>query len=82
MTQSRRIGGHPRRINLSGGPVPGIGGLSLVALATLVALVTPQLWWAAVWLVVAGIVVGLALLWVRRRAGLHSERRYRSRQLT
>ena len=54
------------RINLSGGPVPGIGGLSIVALVFHVALVSPQLLWLPVLGVAAGSLVGVALF-VRRR---------------
>lgn len=54
------------RINLSGGPVPGIGGLSIVALVFHVALVSPQLLWLPVFCLTAGSLVGVAL-YVRRR---------------
>lgn len=50
------------RINLSGGPVPGIGGLSIVALVFHVALVSPQLLWLPVLGVAAGSVAGVALI--------------------
>ena len=43
------------RINLSGGPVPGIGGLSIVALVFHVALVSPQLLWLPVFGLIAGV---------------------------
>ena len=54
------------RINLSGGPVPGIGGLSIVALVFHVALVSPQLLWLPVFGLTAGSLVAVALV-VRRR---------------
>ena len=54
------------RINLSGGPVPGIGGLSIVALVFHVALVSPQLLWLPVFALAAGSVAGAALI-VRRK---------------
>lgn len=54
------------RINLSGGPVPGIGGLSIVALVFHVALVSPQLLWLPVLGLIAGSLVAVAL-YVRRR---------------
>ena len=72
---------HTRRANLSGGPVPGIGGLSLVALAIIVTLVSPQIWWLAGAWVVAGCLVGLALVLVRRRDGLQVPADRRSRRL-
>lgn len=54
------------RINLSGAPVAGIGGLSIVALVFHVALVSPQLLWLPVFGLTAGSLVGVAL-YVRRR---------------
>ena len=54
------------RINLSGGPVPGIGGLSIVALVFHVALVSPQLLWLPVFGLTAGSLAAAALV-VRRR---------------
>ena len=65
---------HQQPINLSGGPVPGIGGLSLVALATLVAVVSPQLWQVGVVLPIAGGLLGVTRIMVRRRTGLSSAR--------
>ena len=70
---------HPRTINLSGGPVPGIGGLSLVALGALMTIVSPQLWWLAGAGVVAGCLIGLALVLARRRDGLWVPGERRSR---
>ena len=56
------------RINLSGGPVPGIGGLSVLALVFHVALVSPQLLWLPVFGVTAGSLVAVALVARRRPA--------------
>ena len=55
------------RINLSGGPVPGIGGLSIVALVFHVALVSPQLLWLPVFGLAAGSLVGVAFFVTGRR---------------
>jgi hypothetical protein len=49
------------RINLSGGPVPGVGGLSIVALVFHVAWVSPQLLWLPVFGLAAGSLVAVAL---------------------
>lgn len=54
------------RINLGGGPVPGIGGLGIVALVFHVALVSPQFLWLPVFGLTAGSLVAVALV-VRRR---------------
>ena len=59
-----------KTINLSGGPVPGVGGLSVVALASLLTLVSPQVWWLAVCCTLVGLVFGVALAILRRREGL------------
>ena len=69
-----QLRGHSVRINLSGGPVPGVGGLSLIALGTLVALVSPQLWWVAVAVVLAGCLLGFGFVLAHRREGLHSRK--------
>ena len=55
------------RINLSGGPVPGIGGLGIVALVFHVALVSPQLLWLPVFGLTAGSLIGVALVVTGRR---------------
>ena len=62
--------GPAKSINLSGGPVPGVGGLSVVALAALVTLLSPQIWWVAVCCALVGLVLGVALAILRRREGL------------
>ena len=69
----RRVGPSRRpakSINLSGGPVPGVGGLSVVALAALLTVVSPQIWWLAVCCALVGVVLGVALAILRRREGL------------
>ena len=55
------------RIDLSGGPVPGIGGLTVVALVFQTAVVSPQLLWLPVVGLAAGSLVGVALVVRRRR---------------
>jgi len=50
------------RINLSGGPVPGIGGLTVLALVFHVALVSPQLLWLPVFGLTAGSLMAVALV--------------------
>jgi hypothetical protein len=56
-----------RPINLTASPVPGIGGLGLVALGVLVAVVDPKAVWIFIPAVVGGVAFGVALLLVRRR---------------
>lgn len=64
------------RINLSGGPVPGIGGLSIVALVFHVALVSPQLLWLPVFGLVAGALVAVALVVRHRRRPYETTSRF------
>ena len=56
-----------RPINLSASPVTHAGGLGVVILATLVAVVRPQAWWLFVPAVVGGIIIAVAIGFVRRR---------------
>jgi hypothetical protein len=66
-------GTHPwtgtRAINLTASPLPGVGGLSLVIFATLMTVVSPQVWWLVLLTILAGVVLGLALVLLRRRTG-------------
>lgn len=57
----------PPRINLSGGPVRGVGGLTTLGLVFLVTWVNPQFLWLPVLGVVAGSLVSVALIARRRR---------------
>jgi hypothetical protein len=59
-----------RTINLTASPLPGVGGLSLIVLGTLVTIVSPQVWWLVLLTIVAGVVLGLALVLLRRSTGL------------
>jgi hypothetical protein len=59
-----------RTVNLTGSPLPGVGGLSLIILGTLMTIVSPQVWWLVLLTILAGIVLGLGLVLLRRRTGL------------
>ncbi|RPJ69216.1 MAG: hypothetical protein EHM24_19240 [Acidobacteria bacterium] len=57
-------------VPLTGTGLPGIGGLGVVALALLVTLLAPVLWFALVASMLAGIALGVVIIaWHRRRAG-------------
>ncbi len=60
----------PRQVNLTASPLPGIGGLGLVALGIVIALARPQVWWMFVPAIVGGAALGLTLALVRRGAVL------------
>ena len=55
-----------RTISLSASPVQGIGGVGLVALAVLVSIVRPGAWWLLLAGLAGGILLGGALLMLRR----------------
>ncbi len=67
---------HPGRlarrgpINLSASPIPDIGGLGLVTLGFLVAVVRPEVVWLALPTIAAGVLLGIVLVLIRRRSGL------------
>lgn len=68
LERSRRLNLRLGPVNLSASPVPGVGGLGLVALALLVSVVTPGAW---AWLLaapLAGAAVGLAVIVFRRKS--------------
>jgi hypothetical protein len=58
---------HVRTVNLTASPIYGIGGLGLVALATLVSIMSPASWLVAVAIVLTGLVLGGALAYARGR---------------
>ena len=64
----------PRHVNLTASPLPGIGGLGLVALGGLVTLVRPGMWWMFVPAVGGGVALGVALVLLRRHAILSQPR--------
>ncbi|HJR58670.1 MAG TPA: hypothetical protein VJ813_04710 [Vicinamibacterales bacterium] len=49
-----------RTVNLTASPLPGIGGLGLLALAGLVTVVSPASWWIVVLPILGGIALGVA----------------------
>jgi hypothetical protein len=62
-----------RTVNLTGSPLPGVGGLSLIILMSLMTIMSPQVWWLVLLTILAGVVLGLALVLLRRRTGLRAE---------
>jgi len=60
-----------RRINLTASPLPGVGGLGLVALGVLVALVRPDAWWIFLPAVLGGVLLGVAMVILRWNRPLH-----------
>jgi hypothetical protein len=62
MERTRQWNRRFRNINLSASPVPGVGGLGLLALCVLVTLVMPGAWWGLLGSTVAGVALGFALI--------------------
>ena len=56
------VGRHLNVGRLSGGPVPGVGGLTTLALVFHVAVVSPQFLWLPVASLVAGSLLSIALI--------------------
>ena len=58
----------PRTINLAATPRGApMGGLGLIAMVVLVAVVWPQAWWYLVFAVLGGVVLGICMIAVSRR---------------
>ncbi len=60
--RSRRTSLRFRPINLTGSPVPGVGGLTLVVLSILLTVVVPGVWWVYLASIAAGIILGVAMI--------------------
>jgi hypothetical protein len=54
-------------VSLTASPLPGVGGLGLVALSALVTLVRPGAWWIFLPALAGGVALGLTLVLLRRR---------------
>jgi hypothetical protein len=61
---------YPATINLSGSPLPDIGGLGLIVLGTLVTVVRPQVWAVLLAAAVGGVALGITLVLIRKRQAL------------
>jgi hypothetical protein len=58
----------PRTVNLTASPLPGIGGLGLVAFGVLVAVVNPAVAWIFLPAIVGGVALGIVMVIRRRRS--------------
>ena len=66
--RSRQMSVRFKSVNLSASPLPGVGGLGLVALSLLVSVVMPGAWWALLASTLAGIALGVVLIAMHRRS--------------
>jgi hypothetical protein len=68
LQQRNRHGAIRRPINLTASPLPGVGGLSFVALGVLVSVARPGALWLFVPALAGGVALGFTLALLRRRA--------------
>jgi O-antigen/teichoic acid export membrane protein len=61
------LNSHHAAVNLSGSPIPHVGGLGLIVLGGLITVVRPQVWWAVLAALLAGVLLGIALVMIGRR---------------
>ncbi len=66
LERSRRMCLRFRPVNLSASPVHGIGGLGMVVLCLLVSRVMPAAWWLLLASVFSGVLLGVAMIAMRR----------------
>ena len=62
----------PRKVNLTGSSIEGIGGLTMVILGFLMSMVVPAIWWFVMGGIVAGIALGVFM--VSRHGGTEAGR--------
>ena len=65
--RTRRMSLRFQPLNMSGSPVVGIGGLGLATLACLVTLVSPGAWLLLLASALAGVVLGIVMIALRRQ---------------
>ena len=57
----------PKRVNLTGTSVEGIGGLTMVILGLITTFTVPAIWWFVIGGIAAGIVCGIAMLKIHKQ---------------
>ena len=62
LERARIMGLRFKPVNLTGSPVPGVGGLTLIVLLLLTTVTLPAIWWVALGSMIAGAALGL--LWI------------------
>jgi hypothetical protein len=66
--RSRRMHLRFHSVNLTASPIQGVGGLGMVALSLLITLVIPAAWWLLLASMLAGVLLGIAMIaWGRKR---------------
>lgn len=65
--RSRRMSLRFAPVNLTASPVYGVGGLGLLVLALLVTFIMPGAWWVLLASILAGVVLGIAMIATHRR---------------
>jgi hypothetical protein len=67
LERSRRMGLRFKPVNLTGSPVQGVGGLTLIILVLLTTMTLPAIWLVALGSMLAGAALGLLWIAVERR---------------
>jgi hypothetical protein len=62
LERARRINLQFKPVNLSGSPVPGVGGLTFVILVLMATITMPAIWWLTLGSMLAGSALGL--IWI------------------
>ena len=73
--------GSRKRVNLTGTPIEGVGGLSAVILGFLLSTVVPDVWWFVAGGIVCGGLLGTAMVFARRKQPMKSDGRIHNGQL-
>ena len=75
----RRLG--TRKVTLTGTNVEGVGGISAVILGFLLSTVVPDVWWFVVGGITCGAVLGLAMVYTRRKRPMETDGQIHQGQL-
>ena len=68
LERSRRMSLRFRPVNMTASPIHGIGGLGLLALALVTALLVPGIWWVLLASALAGVALGIVMVARHRRS--------------
>jgi MFS family permease len=76
----RRLGMR-KKVNLTGTPIEGVGGISAVILGFLLSTVVPDVWWFVVGGIVCGAILGTAMVIARRKRPMETDGQIHNGQL-
>ena len=73
--------GMKKKVNLTGTPIEGVGGISAVILGFLLSTVVPDVWWFVVGGIVCGAILGAAMVIARRKRPMQADGQIHNGQL-